>query len=267
MVQISFNRLNMIQQNEFISTAIDLAGVGVVITDPSQFDNPIIYVNRGFEELTGYNRTDIIGLNCRFLQGDQRDVAANRKISHAVKQNRTLQVPLKNYKKDGTLFWNDLNIFPVYIQELDQSFFIGIQRDITKQVEAEERSKLQLLKIRRLSTPIIPVHQNISILPLIGEMDEDRQQQLLEEVGAYAEYQHKDYIILDLSGIHAFSERIFGMIQSLRKLLKLMGSSLIITGITPELALANTTGYESISSMRTFNTVESALNYLNSKVK
>jgi len=264
MVQM-FNKLGILQKNEFISKAIDYAGVGVVITDPSQTDNPIIYVNSGFEEITGYKASEIIGTNCRFLQGDRGDNIKRKEIRQSIQANKTIHTPLLNYKKDGTPFWNDLNIYPVHIEELDKLFFIGIQKDITEQIEAEDQAKKQMLDIRKLSIPIIPIFENIAVLPLIGELDEQRQQQLLEEAGSYAEREQKDYIILDLSGIEKFDERIHWTIHSLKSMLDLMGCQLILTGITPELAMASKDSYGDLSDVLTFSTVERAIKHLQSK--
>lgn len=265
MVQM-FNKLEILQKNEFISKAIDYAGVGVVITDPSKTDNPIIYVNKGFEEITGYKGTDIIGTNCRFLQGDIVNRLDRKKIRQSLQAEEVVHMPILNYKKDGTPFWNDLNIYPVHIKELDQLFFIGIQKDITKQVEAEERAKKHLLDIRKLSIPIIPITKNIAVLPLIGELNETRQHQLLDEAGSYAEYEQKDYIILDLSGIEDFDERIHWTIQSLERMLNLMGCQLVLTGITPELAIASKDNQSDLKSVLTFTTVERAIEHLRDKI-
>jgi len=265
MVQMSFNKLDIIQKNEFISSAIDHAGVGVVITDPMQLDNPIIYVNKGFEEITGYKEAEIIGSNCRFLQGSETDKDKCKEIRHALSLKIPIHRPVKNFKKDGTVFWNDLNIFPVFIEALDQHFFIGIQKDITKQVEAEAQVKKQMLDIRKLSNPFIPIYNNVSVLPLIGKINEERQQHLLEEAGTYAEREQQDFLILDLSGIDSFDNRIYWTVHALRSMLNLMGCQLIITGITPELAMASKDDYRELTNLMTFSTVKQAIQYLNKK--
>ncbi|WLV23864.1 PAS domain-containing protein [Aciduricibacillus chroicocephali] len=265
MVQMRFNEFDLIQKNEFISNAIDRAGVGVVITDPSQDDNPIIYVNKGFEELTGYEASEILGLNCRFLQHGEETFDKRRKIREAINSEKLINLPLKNYKKDGTPFWNDLNIYPVRLKEMDKLYFIGIQKDVTKQVEAEHEVKRNLASIRKLSTPIIPISVEVAVLPLIGEMSEQRQQQLMEDIGTYTEQEQKDFIILDLSGISKFDERIHWTIHSIRSMLNLMGCELILTGITPNLAIAGKDGLHDLGIISSFSTVERAIKFLNSK--
>src|SRR5438046_4389578 len=93
--------------------AIASVGVVILITDPHQPDNPIIYVNPAFERLTGYGAADALGRNCRFLQGADTDPSAVAEIRQALKEERGLRVELLNYRKDGNSFWNDLTISPL----------------------------------------------------------------------------------------------------------------------------------------------------------
>lgn len=262
MAQSQFNDFEIIQKNEFISNAIDKAGVGVVITDPSLPDNQIIYVNKGFEQLTGYKSADILGRNCRFLQNNEETAGKRRKIRKAIDEKKPVNIPLKNYKKDGTPFWNDLNIYPVHINELGKLYFIGIQKDVTEQVEQKEEIERHLSAIRKLSTPIIPVSAEIAILPLIGDLNEQRQQQLMEDIGEYMAQEEKEFFVLDLSGIDTFNNRIHWAIHSIRDMLVLMGSELIITGINPALAIAGKDGFHDLGSISSFSTVERALTSL-----
>ena len=86
---------------------------GIAIADATRPDKPIVYCNRAFERITGYDRTEIIGKNCRFLQGPDTDRAAVDRIRVALKEQHDCKVVLKNYRKDGTPFWNELTISPV----------------------------------------------------------------------------------------------------------------------------------------------------------
>lgn len=120
------------------SEALQAAGNGIIICDNLQKDQPIIYFNPAFQELTGYDAEEIFGKNGRFLQGDDRDQAAISKVREALKKGESCQVILRNYKKDGTLFWNDLSINPIKNHEGVMTHYIGIQNDITKRKNAEE---------------------------------------------------------------------------------------------------------------------------------
>jgi len=111
---------------------------GVVITDPSQPDNPIVFVNSAFETITGYLIPEALGKNCRFLHGEDRDQPALEEIRRAVAERREVRAVLRNYRKDGTPFWNDLQIFPVRDDFGRVTHFVGIQNDITERLQAEE---------------------------------------------------------------------------------------------------------------------------------
>jgi sigma-B regulation protein RsbU (phosphoserine phosphatase) len=124
--------------NALMRRALSTTAEGITISDPSLPDNPLIYVNKGFEELTGYRAREVLGKNCRFLQGDQTNPAAAQEVRAAVREQRPCVVELLNYRKDGTAFWNRLSITPVKNSAGDVTHFIGVQSDITNRKEAEE---------------------------------------------------------------------------------------------------------------------------------
>jgi len=117
----------------------------IVITDPNQPDNPIIYCNPAFERMSGYSKEETLGRNCRFLQGPDTDQAVRAEIREAVAAGRGCRVIIKNYRKDGSPFWNELAIAPVRDDAGRLTHFIGVKTDISdrKQVEIERE---QLLK-------------------------------------------------------------------------------------------------------------------------
>jgi PAS domain S-box-containing protein len=119
------------------SSALESAGNGIIITDALKKDNPIIYFNSAFEKLTGYSKEDILGHNCRFLQGVDRNQKAFKTLRQAIKNGESCQVTVRNYKKDGTLFWNDLYIMPIINDDGVLTNFIGIQNDVTLRKQAE----------------------------------------------------------------------------------------------------------------------------------
>lgn len=123
------------------SKALQSAANGIVITDAQQYDNPIIYCNLAFKKLTGYSDEEILNKNCRFLQTDDRDQESLREVRLAIKEKRSCRAILRNYKKDGTLFWNDLSITPINNSKGTVTHFIGIQNDITKRMQAEQELK------------------------------------------------------------------------------------------------------------------------------
>ncbi|MGI9491124.1 MAG: PAS domain S-box protein [Geminicoccaceae bacterium] len=118
--------------------AIDSTDSGIMITDPRQEDNPIVYANPATARMTGYTIDEMIGRNPRFLQGKDRDQPELEDIRAALQENRSAQTILRNYRKDGSLFLEDLHISPVRNDQGDVTHFIGIQTDITERVEAQK---------------------------------------------------------------------------------------------------------------------------------
>lgn len=118
--------------------ALEATAEGVVISDCSQPDMPIIYVNNAFKEMTGYAYDEVVGKNCRFLQGSDTDPAASQTIRQAITDQLPCKVEILNYRKDGTKFWNQLSITPVRDDEGRTTHFIGIQSDVTRRRAAED---------------------------------------------------------------------------------------------------------------------------------
>ena len=117
--------------------AMDAAPVGISITDPDRNDNPIIYVNDRFGELTGY--TDMVGENCRFLQGEETNPETVATIREAVDAGRPVSVDILNYRKNDRKFWNKLDVAPIRDEEGALTHFVGFQKDITERKIQERR--------------------------------------------------------------------------------------------------------------------------------
>ena len=126
---------------QVLSAILDECVNGVTLADPDLEDAPIIYANKAFENLTGYSQEDIIGFNCRFLQGEDREQAARFQIAEAMEKHEGIEVTLRNYKKDGTLFHNHLKIVPLFDKKQRVIYYLGVQYDITNQVNASNEIK------------------------------------------------------------------------------------------------------------------------------
>lgn len=135
---------------EFISTtlssdpftaAVRATRMPMVITDPNEPDNPIIFVNDAFLRLTGYAREEIVGRNCRFLQGPQTDPRDVSRIRDAIARRVPIELDLLNHKKDGEVFWNRLLISPVFDKEGETTYFFASQFDVT--LERDRLVRLQ----------------------------------------------------------------------------------------------------------------------------
>ncbi|MDU9390543.1 PAS domain S-box protein [Pseudomonas japonica] len=119
---------------------IDASNDGIVVAEQEgDEDTILIYVNPAFERLSGYDANDILYRDCRFLQGSDRDQPARALIRQALESRQPCREILRNYRKDGSAFWNELSITPVFNEADQLTYFIGIQKDVTRQVEAEQR--------------------------------------------------------------------------------------------------------------------------------
>jgi len=105
--------------------------MAICLTDPNQDDNPIVFANRAFRELTGYSSEDILGNNCRFLQGPDTDQRKVQLIRDAIAREDVIVVELLNYRKDGSSFWNALHLGPIYDDAGKLKYFFGSQWDVT----------------------------------------------------------------------------------------------------------------------------------------
>jgi PAS domain S-box-containing protein len=122
------------------SRAISATGLAFTISDPHADDNPLIWVNPAFLLETGYAEEEVIGRNCRFLQGPETDREAVARVREALAAERPITEVLLNYRKDGTTFWNEVTISPVYDGEGRLANFVGVQADVTVRVLAERAS-------------------------------------------------------------------------------------------------------------------------------
>jgi len=137
---------------------------GGVIVDVTQKDSPIIYVNKAFEELTGYSATEVIGKNCRFLQGGDKNQVGILQLGLAINQGIGCKVLLRNYRKDGLMFWNDLAITPIKDDEGKVKYYIGIQSDISARLEGTRSSQDTLIKFTKLDMELLQIQRDISNL-------------------------------------------------------------------------------------------------------
>jgi PAS domain S-box-containing protein len=128
-----------------LERAVTASTNSIVITDPRQPDGPLVYVNPAFERTTGYAAEEALGRNCRFLQGEDRNQPALGELRAAIREERHCTVVLRNYRKNGTLFYNELSIYPVRDENDRVMNFVGVQNDITERRRTEEA----LREIRR----------------------------------------------------------------------------------------------------------------------
>lgn len=126
----------------------------LILTDNRLPDNPIVYSNQAFLDLTGYSMKDVIGKNCRFLQGDDSDEKMVKKLRSAVKDQDSVRVTLKNYRKDGAYFWNDLIVSPIKDENGETTHFLGMQLDITDRMNTEDYLRQKTAELEKSNTEL-----------------------------------------------------------------------------------------------------------------
>lgn len=137
-----------------IKKAIDTANDGLVIAEQEGEDTILLYINEAFERLTGYTEEDILYQDCRFLQGEERDQDARKMIRAAIDMGEPCRVRLRNYHKDGTPFWNELSITPILNEEDGLTYYIGVQKDVSHEVDIERQLAVAQQRIRELEEKI-----------------------------------------------------------------------------------------------------------------
>ncbi len=124
--------------SDIFFTAVEATRMPMVVTDPRQDDNPIVFVNKAFLGLTGYATEEIIGRNCRFLQGPDTDRESVNALREAIQARREFTTEIINYRKDGSTFWNALFVAPIYNAAGDLVYFFASQLDVSRRRTVEE---------------------------------------------------------------------------------------------------------------------------------
>ncbi|WP_187254561.1 EAL domain-containing protein [Alkalicoccus halolimnae] len=125
-------------RNKLLSSSVENMSASIVITS-AEHGHPIIYANPHFYEVTGYTPAEVLGLNCRLLQGEETDPATVRKIREAILNGKPITAEILNYRKNGASFWNELQLTPLFDTEGRVEHYIGLQRDVTDRREAEKQ--------------------------------------------------------------------------------------------------------------------------------
>lgn len=131
--------------------AMQFSHSGIVIADALAPDMPVIDCNPAFEVISGYKRDEVVGQNCRFLQQDDVDPKALEQIRRAIAGRVHTTVVIKNYRKNGTMFWNELSISPVYGREGELTHFIGIQNDVTVRETVQQELKKENAQLSKMN--------------------------------------------------------------------------------------------------------------------
>jgi diguanylate cyclase (GGDEF)-like protein/PAS domain S-box-containing protein len=124
---------------DFYRRMLDTSPEGVVLIDAENPERPVIYVNPAFEALTGYTAAELMGRNLRLLQGEDREQDGRQRLREAQRAGETCRVLMRNYRKDGTLFWNEMTIVPVLDGQGKVTHYVGHHRDAGERLRIDPR--------------------------------------------------------------------------------------------------------------------------------
>jgi PAS domain S-box-containing protein len=167
--------------------AVVAAGLSFTISDPRLPDNPLVFVNPAFERTTGYSAQEVLGRNCRFLQGRDTDPGAVARLRAAIAAEQHAVVVLLNHRKDGTAFWNEVSVSPVYDATGTLTHFVGIQADVTARVAAEHERERHLAAEQAARTEAEQSQRRLALLAeatsmLAATLDVDESVQRLTDL-------------------------------------------------------------------------------------
>jgi PAS domain S-box-containing protein len=175
--------------------AVEMTRMPMILTDPNQPDNPVVFANRAFQDLTGYTQDEIVGRNCRFLQGAQTDRDKVSELREAVARQRPISVEILNYKRDGTPFWNGVYVAPVFGKDDKLLYFFASQLDVTRRHMAEQsfRQAQKMESIGQLTAGLAHDFNNLlqvisgNLELLRGKLADDRLARYVDRAGEAAE--------------------------------------------------------------------------------
>ena len=146
---------------KLLQLAIEASNDGIVVAEQEGDYNILIYANPAFQRLTGYHVDDILYRDCRFLQGSDREQPGLASIRDAIRTLKPCRQIIRNYRQDGTPFWNELSITPVFNEAEQLTYFLGIQKDVSAEVQAGER-------VRELEAGIAQLKRQLAELQAKG---------------------------------------------------------------------------------------------------
>ena len=135
---------------KLLQLVVEASSDGIVVAEQEGDDNILIYANPAFQRLSGYSDEEILYQDCRFLQGSDRQQTGLTAIREAVRRHEPCRQIIRNYRKDGSAFWNELSITPVFNEGDQLTYYIGIQKDVSEEVEAKERVRELEAEVSRL---------------------------------------------------------------------------------------------------------------------
>lgn len=150
----------MINAN-LLQLVVEASNDGIVVAEQEGEDHILIYANPAFEALTGYSSEEILYQDCRFLQGEERQQPVVALLRKAIHSRQACREVIRNYRKDGTTFWNELSITPVFNEANQLTYFIGIQKNVSEHVASQERVKALESEVQALHAELAELKKRL----------------------------------------------------------------------------------------------------------
>jgi len=168
--------------------ALDEAPIGITISDANEPDEPVIYINDSFEEITGYPAEEAVGVNHRFLQGPETDPERVAELSEGIAEQRDTRVVLRNYTRDGVPFWNQVDVSPIYGENGEVTHYVGFQMDVTERKRAQQQLQAERESLDRLLDRVNGLLNDVTAALVRAESREEIERLITERVGTGSEY-------------------------------------------------------------------------------
>lgn len=191
---------------------------GITLADITAPDQPLIYVNGGFERMSGYSKSEVLGKNCRFLQGEATDKSQTKRIGHAIRNKTHCTVEFVNYRKNGEPFWNRLTVSPVSLVGDKKQYYVGVQSDITELKNTQIHLKQHAYELDE---------KNKSIVKALEAFDDELGRAVYQansKAKQLSENEELNDVMKDaLEKIHIATERTQDLVNNLRTMMKKLG--------------------------------------------
>lgn len=251
------NVLAITDQEKFYRRIIEYSVEATILHS----DYKIIYINDSGARFLEGEKEELIGSVLLNVFSEEVKPIIKERIKQVIDENEPADLVEQIITKmDGTTVEVLISCHPVIYG--DRVVIQTVLRDITEQKVIEKKNRELLKGIHTISTPIVPILKGISVLPLVGKIDEDRSNLLLETIPTKIIGMGLEYLIVDFSGVYNFDRVVVGCLVNLHKIAKLLGIHMIVTGIRPELALASREFGEDLVTIQTTSTVMQALQLL-----
>jgi PAS domain S-box-containing protein len=160
------------KEHNIFFVAVEMTRMPMAISDPKQPDNPLVFANHAFYELTGYSPEEVIGKNCRFLQGPDTLPSTVHLVRNALKANEAVAVEIQNYRKDGTSFWNNLFIGPVFDPQGNLLYYFASQLDVSERhtSDADARQSQKMEAVGQLTAGLAHDFNNM-LMVILGNLE------------------------------------------------------------------------------------------------